>query len=147
MQRSLKTGLTSAAFAAALAAALSAAPAPTLAQNTPAQDVPAQNAPASQAPLPMQAVPNPTDQQLQRFASASQKVAGVVDEYRPKVEAAKTDDAKQKIVQEADAKMVKLVRADGLSVEEFNGISRAVEQNPQLKQRVIDLSRRGAAPR
>ncbi|WP_235491069.1 DUF4168 domain-containing protein [Achromobacter sp. DMS1] len=96
---------------------------------------------------PMQAVPNPTDQQLQRFASASQKVAGVVDEYRPKVEAAKTDDAKQKIVQEADAKMVKLVRADGLSVEEFNGISRAVEQNPQLKQRVIDLSRRGAAPR
>ncbi len=142
MQRSLKTGLTSAAFAAALAAALSAAPAPTLAQNTPAQD-----APASQAPLPMQAVPNPTDQQLQRFASASQKVAGVVDEYRPKVEAAKTDDAKQKIVQEADAKMVKLVRADGLSVEEFNGISRAVEQNPQLKQRVIDLSRRGAAPR
>lgn len=142
MQRSLKTGLTSAAFAAALAAALSAAPAPTLAQNTPAQ-----NAPASQAPLPMQAVPNPTDQQLQRFASASQKVAGVVDEYRPKVEAAKTDDAKQKIVQEADAKMVKLVRADGLSVEEFNGISRAVEQNPQLKQRVIDLSRRGAAPR
>lgn len=139
MQRSLKTGLTSAAFAAALAAALSAAPAPTLAQNTPAQDAP--------APLPMQAVPNPTDQQLQRFASASQKVAGVVDEYRPKVEAAKTDDAKQKIVQEADAKMVKLVRADGLSVEEFNGISRAVEQNPQLKQRVIDLSRRGAAPR
>jgi len=87
----------------------------------------------------------PSDQQLQRFASASQKVSGVVDEYRPKVEAAKSDAAKQKIVQEADAKMVKLVQADGLSVEEFNGIGRAVQQDPQLKQRLMSMGKAGAA--
>ena len=65
------------------------------------------------------AVPQPSDQQLQRFASASQKVSGVVDEYRPKVESAKTDEAKQKLVKEADEKMVQLVRADGLTVDEI----------------------------
>ncbi|KAG1430624.1 hypothetical protein G6F57_023005 [Rhizopus arrhizus] len=86
------------------------------------------------------AISQPTDQQLQRFASASQKVSGVVDEYRPKVDAAKSDDAKQKVVQEADAKMVQLVRADGLTVEEFNGIGQAVQQDPQLKQRVMNMS-------
>ena len=64
------------------------------------------------------AVPQPSDQQLQRFASASQKVSGVVDEYRPKVESAKTDEAKQKLVKEADEKMVQLVRADGLTVDD-----------------------------
>ncbi|CAB3700076.1 DUF4168 domain-containing protein [Achromobacter piechaudii] len=98
---------------------------------------------ASQPPAQPQMAPaitQPTDQQLQRFASASQKVSGVVDEYRPKVEAAKTDDAKQKVVREADEKMVKLVRADGLSVEEFNGIGQAVQQNPQLKQKVMSMS-------
>ena len=99
---------------------------------------------ASQPPAQPQMAPaitQPTDQQLQRFASASQKVSGVVDEYRPKVDAAKTDDAKQKVVQEADAKMVQLVRADGLTVEEFNGIGQAVQQNPQLKQRVMSMSK------
>jgi hypothetical protein len=78
---------------------------------------------------------------LQRFASASQKISGVVDEYRPKVDAAKTDAAKQKVVEEADAKMVKLVQADGLSVEEFNGIGQAIQQDPQLKQRLMSMGK------
>lgn len=132
MQRS-KTAILSAVLAVA---AVSGAPAL------------AQNAPASQSPSQTQAAPpaiQPSDQQLQRFASASQKVSGVVDEYRPKVDAAKSDTAKQKIVQEADAKMVKLVQADGLSVEEFNGIGRAVQQDPQLKQRLMSMGKAGAA--
>ncbi|AUT47426.1 DUF4168 domain-containing protein [Achromobacter sp. AONIH1] len=129
MQRSPSTFL----YAALLSAALAA---PVLAQQQP---------PASQTPSPMQApaVPQPSDQQLQRFASASQKVSGVVDEYRPKVESAKTDEAKQKLVKEADEKMVQLVRADGLTVDEFNGISRAVQQDPQLQQRVSKLNPSG----
>ena len=120
-------------YAALLSAALAA---PVLAQQQP---------PASQTPSPMQApaVPQPSDQQLQRFASASHKVSGVVDEYRPKVESAKTDEAKQKLVKEADEKMVQLVRADGLTVDEFNGISRAVQQDPQLQQRVSKLNPSG----
>ncbi|WP_116522281.1 DUF4168 domain-containing protein [Achromobacter insuavis] len=115
-----------------LTAALSGAP--VLAQNAP---------PASQTPMAPAAV-QPTDQQLQRFASASQKVSGVVDEYRPKVDAAKTDTEKQKVIQEADAKMVKLVQADGLSVQEFNGIGQAVQQNPQLKERLMKMGKAGA---
>ena len=93
------------------------------------------------------AVRQPTDQQLQKFASASQKISGVVTEYRPKVDAAKTDDAKQKVVQEADAKMVQLVRADGLTVEEFNGIGQAVQQDPQLRERLMKMGPGAPAPR
>ena len=39
--------------------------------------------------------------------------------------------------------MVQLVRADGLTVDEFNGISRAVQQDPQLQQRVSKLNPSG----
>jgi len=118
--------------AAILTTALSGAPA--LAQQ--AAQAPAQTqAQPGMAP----AVQKPTAQPLQKFASASQKISGVVDEYRPKVEAAKTDDAKQKVVKEADEKMVKLVRADGLSVEEFNGIGQAVQQDPQLRDRLMKM--------
>lgn len=38
--------------------------------------------------------------------------------------------------------MVQLVRADGLTVDEYNGIGAAVEQDPQLLQRAIDLANR-----
>ncbi|WP_313700910.1 DUF4168 domain-containing protein [Achromobacter sp.] len=118
--------------AAILTTALSGAPA--LAQQ--AAQAPAQTqAQPGMAP----AVQKPTDQQLQKFASASMKISGVVDEYRPKVDAAKTDDAKQKVVKEADEKMVKLVRADGLTVEEFNGIGQAVQQDPQLRDRLMKM--------
>ena len=35
---------------------------------------------------------------------------------------------------------MQLVRADGLTVEEFTGIGQAVQQDPQLKQRVMNMS-------
>ena len=119
--------------AAVLTTALSGAPA--LAQQSAQAPAQTQTQPGM-AP----AIQKPTDQQLQKFASASQKISGVVDEYRPKVDAAPTDEAKQKVVQEADAKMVKLVRADGLSVEEFNGIGQAVQQDPQLRDRLMKMA-------
>lgn len=134
MQRSTYAFLS----AAILTTALSGAPA--LAQQASQPQGQAQAQPGM-AP----AVQQPTDQQLQRFAAASQKISGVVDEYRPKVDAAKSNEDKQKVVQEADAKMVQLVRADGLTVEEFNGIGQAIQQDPQLKQRVMGMSKGGQA--
>ncbi|SEJ88382.1 DUF4168 domain-containing protein [Achromobacter sp. NFACC18-2] len=130
--------------AAILTTALSGAP--VLAQQ--ASQPQAQSQAQTQAqPGMAPAVRQPTDQQLQKFASASQKISGVVTEYRPKVDAAKTDDAKQKVVQEADAKMVQLVRADGLTVEEFNGIGQAVQQDPQLRERLMKMGPGTPAPR
>ena len=35
-------------------------------------------------------------------------------------------------------------RQDGLSVEEFNGIGHAVQQNPQLKERLMKMGKAGA---
>ncbi|MBO1110566.1 DUF4168 domain-containing protein [Bordetella petrii] len=131
---------THAFFAAALLAA-SLSPVAALAQAAPAAQPPAQAQPAIQ----------PSEAQLQKFASASQKVAMVADEYRPKLQAAKDDAAREQVYREADEKMVRMVNADGLTVDEFNGIGQAVDQDPQLRQRVIAIVQKntpsGGAPK
>ncbi|CAP43287.1 DUF4168 domain-containing protein [Bordetella petrii] len=124
---------THAFFAAALLAA-SLSPVAALAQAAPAAQPPTQAQPAIQ----------PSEEQLQKFASASQKVAMVADEYRPKLQAAKDDAAREQVYREADEKMVRMVNADGLTVDEFNGIGQAVDQDPQLRQRVIAMVQKKA---
>jgi hypothetical protein len=114
--------------AAVFAAGLAAAPVAMAQTEAPAQAAP----PAAQ-------VVQPSDAQLQKFAQASQKVAVVAEEYQPKLSAAPDDSSRQQVMKEADEKMVQLVRADGLTVDEYNGISMAVQQDPQLRQRVMDL--------
>lgn len=117
--------------AAVLAAGLAAAPA--MAQTAATGQPPA----ASQ---PMAPAVQPTDAQLQKFVQASQKVAAVAQEYQPKLIASPDDGAREQVMREADEKMIQLVRADGLSVDEYNGISAAVQQDPELRQRAIDMA-------
>ncbi|MDQ2139496.1 DUF4168 domain-containing protein [Alcaligenaceae bacterium A4P071] len=128
MQKSTKALFSATVLAAAVSFG------PVMAQNAPA---------AAQAPTQSQmqpAVATPSDAQLQKFTGAAQKVSGLAETYRPKIESAKDDAAREKIFKEADEKMVKLVNADGLTVDEFNGIGQAVEQNPQLQQRVREIA-------
>ena len=131
MQKSTHAFISAAVLAAGMSsAALMAQPAAT-------QALARQGAPMTQSAAPPQAPAiQPSDAQLEKFAGASQKVAVLADEYRPKLKAAKDDGARQAIYSEADEKMVKVVRNDGLSVDEFNGIGQADQQDPKLQQKL-----------
>lgn len=131
MQKSIHAYVSAAILAAGMSSA--AVMAQSAASQAPAQ----QGAPMTQNATPPQApVIQPSDAQLEKFAGATQKVAVVADEYRPKLQAAKDDNARQTIYREADEKMVSAVRNDGLSVDEFNGIGQAVQQDPKLQQKL-----------
>ena len=90
----------------------------------------------AQAQAAYEAVDQPTEEQLQRYAVAVRKVSDVAAEYQPKLEAAQGEPAKQAVRVEADQKMVDQVEAGGMSVAEYNGIGRAVRQNPELRKKV-----------
>lgn len=90
------------------------------------------------APAAPEAV-QPTDQQLERYIAAAQKVAAVAQEYQPQLERASDDAARQQIMHEADEKMVAAVEADGFSVEEYNGISLAIQQDAELRNKVEQM--------
>jgi len=86
-----------------------------------------------------EAIDQPTDEQLQRYASAVREVSDVVAEYQPRFEAAADQNAKQAVRVEADQKMVDRVEAGGMSVAEYNGISHAVRKDPELRKKVERL--------
>ncbi|MER1940119.1 MULTISPECIES: DUF4168 domain-containing protein [unclassified Castellaniella] len=88
-------------------------------------------------------IDNPTEDQLKRYAGAVREVSDVVAEYQPRLEAADSAEAKQAVRVEADQKMVDRVEAGGMSVAEYNGISKAVRKDPELRKKVeLLVSRR-----
>ncbi|MDN5843452.1 MAG: DUF4168 domain-containing protein [Alcaligenaceae bacterium] len=86
-----------------------------------------------------QQVVEPSEEQLQRYASAVKKVSAVAADYQPRFQQAQDAAAKQAVRVEADQKMVDAVEADGMSVGEYNGISLAVRQDPDLRKQVEHL--------
>ena len=123
----MKPWITTACSAALLA--LGAAAAPSMAQQ--AQAPAAQQAPAA----------NYSDGQLEKFVSASKKVAVISQEYTPKLQSSTDEATRQEVYREADQKMVDVVRKEGMSVEEFNGINQAIQQDPALMERVQNIAR------
>lgn len=122
----MKPWITTACSAALLA--LSAAAAPSMAQQ-------------AQAPAAQQAPVNYSDAQLEKFVSASKKVAVISQEYTPKLQSSTDEASRQEVYREADEKMVDVVRNEGMTVEEFNGINQAIQQDPALMERVQNIAR------
>ncbi|MEQ4619314.1 MAG: DUF4168 domain-containing protein [Corticimicrobacter sp.] len=93
----------------------------------------------AETPVQAPAAIDPSDEQLEKYVGAARKIDAVAADYQPRL-AGVTDPAeRQALLREADGKMIALVERDGLSVDEYNGISVAVQQNPALRQRVVDM--------
>ncbi|GHC16579.1 hypothetical protein GCM10010082_04370 [Kushneria pakistanensis] len=120
-------------FAAVVSASLVAtglAATPALA----AQEQPAQGAQSQQQ------TQNFSDDQLQNFASASQEIAGISQDYTQQLQGADGADAQQSIREEANQKMVQAVQDNNLEVEQFNQIGQAVQNDPQMMQKVQQMA-------
>lgn len=122
----MKPWITTACSATVLA--LSAATAPVMAQQA--------QAPATTQPAPT----SYSDTQLEKFVNASKKVAVISQEYTPKLQSTTDEATRQEVYREADKKMVDVVRNEGITVEEFNGINQAIQQDPALMERVQNLA-------
>ncbi|SPJ33607.1 DUF4168 domain-containing protein [Kushneria phyllosphaerae] len=122
-------------FAAVVSASLVAtglAATPALA----AQEQPAQGAQSQQQSQ------NFSDDQLQNFASASQEIAGISQDYTKQLQGAGDADAQQSIREEANQKMVQAVQDNDLQVEQFNQIGQAVQNDPQMMQKVQQMAQK-----
>lgn len=97
---------------------------------------PIAHAQSTQAAPPAPQVIEPSPQQLDQYAAVAQQVALVAADYTPKLESAKDDATRQTLMREADDIMVDKVQSGGLSVEEYNGISLAIQQDPELQKQI-----------
>ncbi|HSH57921.1 MAG TPA: DUF4168 domain-containing protein [Halomonas sp.] len=90
----------------------------------------------SQATAPAQDF---SDAQLQQFADASKEIAMLSQEYTERLQAAEGEEAQQQVRVEANEEMVNVVEESGLEVDTFNAIGQAIQQNPELMQRVQEM--------
>ncbi|MBB3230382.1 DUF4168 domain-containing protein [Halomonas stenophila] len=98
---------------------------------------------AEQAPAEAQAQ-NFSDAQLQKFADASKQIAVISQDYTKQLQEAEGDEAQQSVRQEANEKMVEAVENSGLEVDTFNAIGQAIQQDPELMQRVQQMAQGSA---
>jgi hypothetical protein len=86
-----------------------------------------------------------SDQKIEAFAVAYLQVDKVRQEYSAKVGATPDAAAKQKLQSEASQHMVQAVEASpGISLEEYNAILTAAQNDPALVKRVQDKLQKSA---
>jgi len=81
-----------------------------------------------------------SDEQLQQFADASQEIAVISQEYTERLHSAEDEASQQEVRMEANDKMVEVVEDSGLDVDTFNAIGQAIQQDPELMQRVQEMA-------
>ncbi|MCM2971811.1 DUF4168 domain-containing protein [Larsenimonas suaedae] len=85
--------------------------------------------------------PNFSDSQLENFASASKEIAGISQKYTQQLQGADDQDAQQQVRQKANKEMVQAVKDNDLDVKQFNQIGQAVQNDPQLMQKVQSMAK------
>jgi hypothetical protein len=114
------------AMAALVAAGFLSTPAANAQQQSPPKEAP--DATTSPANIP--------DNKLDAVAAAAKRVITVSDAYKEKLEKAPETD-KEKIVGEANQAITKAVNDQGLSVEEYVSIMKVAQNDPGVRDRLI----------
>ncbi|WP_299453917.1 DUF4168 domain-containing protein [uncultured Pigmentiphaga sp.] len=135
MNATIKSIVSAAALAAGLAAC-----------GTPQRDV----APSPQASATPQSV---TPDQLQRFANAAKKVnaispqasGGAATSGASSGMSAASGQATLATFDESNGRKAQAIWSEGLTVQEFNSINAAIQQDPALMQRYGELMQGGSA--
>lgn len=113
-------------------------------QSPPGQQAPGQQAPAQQPPganLPGAALQQHVNEQtLEKFADAFTEVMAIQETYTDKLHAAETNEEAQALQQRAQQEMVEAVQDNGLSVAEYNEVVAMMEQDPQLRERILRMA-------
>lgn len=107
----------------------------------PAQAVAATTAPALQLAQAAPAAPATefSQQKLESYAAAVMKVQEIDRAWRPRIDQAENQEEAEAMATEATNEMIGEIEAQGLSVQEYNAITQAAEQDEQLYDRIITL--------
>src|SRR3546814_190387 len=80
-----------------------------------------------------------SEQQLQAYAAAVMKVQEIDRAWQPKIGQAQSQEEAEAMTTEATNEMIGEIEGQGLSVEEYNAITQAAEQDQQLYDRIMTL--------
>jgi hypothetical protein len=77
--------------------------------------------------------------QLEAYAAAVVKVQQIDRAWQPKIDQAQNEEEAKTMTTEATDEMIGEIEAKGLSVQEYNAITQAAEEDPQLYDHIMTL--------
>ena len=85
-----------------------------------------------------------TDAKLQSFVDAAMKVSDLIDQWTPRIEAAKTAEERAQLKGTANGELVQAIQSTGgMSVQEYQQISRRAEGDQALQERIMKIVQSG----
>ncbi len=94
---------------------------------------------SQQAAQPTMEAGDVTDAKVSAFVEALVAVDTVRKDYAPKIEAEQSEEAKQELVNEANAAIVEAVdTTEGMTVDEYTSIVELAQADQALNQKIMD---------
>lgn len=84
---------------------------------------------------------NVSEAKLLQFSMAMDAIGEVGAKYEAEFQEAESAEQAQQIQQQAQNEMVEAVEAAGLTAEEYNAIAQQAQQDEQLRERILSMSR------
>jgi Domain of unknown function (DUF4168) len=80
------------------------------------------------------------DQTIGKAGAALHDVARLQEKYQGQMESA-SPEQKKGLSEQANAEAVQAIQSHGISVQEYTTVMRTAQNNPQVKQRVLDAAK------
>lgn len=79
-----------------------------------------------------------SDQHLEKFANVNVKAQKIQEKYKSEVDGAKTLDDIETIQEKMNGELVDAIESEDLSVQQYQQVGMAVQQDPELRQRAME---------
>jgi hypothetical protein len=84
--------------------------------------------------------PEVTDDMIEKVGTAVGRIAAIQQSYGPRVAAAESEDEKQGLQKQATIDAVKAISDQGLTVEQYNEVVVAAQEDTELEQRLLEAA-------
>jgi len=82
------------------------------------------------------------DQEIGKAGAALHDVAKLQQKYQGQMDSA-SPEQKKGLSEQANAEAVQAIQSHGISVQEYSNVVRTAQNNPQVKQRLLDAAKQG----
>lgn len=80
-----------------------------------------------------------SDQQLEQFADAQIEIASIQQDFSGRLQEVEDPEKAQELQRKANEEMTTAVEDAGLDVESFNQIAMAIQNDPELQQKLTEM--------
>lgn len=79
-----------------------------------------------------------SDEHLEKFANVNVKAQEIQEKYKSEIDGAETMDDVETIQEKMNGELVDAIESQDISVQEYQQVGMAVQQDPRLRQRAIE---------